>query len=1463
MKNMSKKIVAILLTMCIILSGMVTAFATTNASDPAYKMLFDKDEIFRTTSISTSQAVTFSFDYYLADGGIHVDDTAVSGYTTALKAGAVSSFSLTVPSSSTAHSFRLTAKTATAELYIWNVKITKSDSTEITFENRTDRTNCEFTEITYADIPEMIEKNYVLLVDTTSKADDGVDNKSFWFNNLGMLSYGDLPNGEYTVQFDVCPIKLAESGSKFHFRTGNGSGASSDAGFWKPELTVGEWTTTSSTFTVTDDTTTGNHILFVYGGFKGYVDNLVILDSEGNEVAGTYTDMGGLSVPSDYADYLTFDYFVVENEPEVELSDDYAIYQDSSAATTNYDTYFHCYDYSTYNDAAKEVPVGEYTVTMDVYTTSIGDLVYKPITGSWGNADTQKTWTPTSEDLNKWVTVTYTGTTTDIAKLHTIIYCAGFAGYVDNITVTAGSTQLYQLSFAESDLGKKGHDSNETGYVVALPKNIADAKPTEEPAPTGDYVVLLDNSANDGFGQFYLHELGMPYDNTYPIGDYTVKFDYYPLVNGSSKNIVAHLTATGWSGDAFPGTNGQKWVEVTEKLGEWQTISFDITTIAEGQFPWFYIGAGMKGYFDNYQIIDKATGETVLDFSPRLADVGKTSKDTATVVEFVEPDCVVLLDNSANDGFGQFYLHELGMPHDKTYPIGDYTVKFDYYPIVNGSSKNIVAHLTATGWSGDAFPGTNGQKWVEVTEKLGEWQTISFDITTIAEGQFPWFYIGAGMKGYFDNYQIIDKATGETVLDFSPKASDLGKISKDISTVVIFEEVHFHTPGEMVVENTVAADCVTNGSHDEVVYCTVCDAEISRNTVTDTAPGHQFTTVPEQPSTDCLTHGVAEHKHCSVCGYDYATGASSTEPFENALTAEDLQLPVADHTELKDNGETVYAMTESGHAKVCAVCDEEFDFNGHTGDFVPNGASGHTGECTVCGLELSAESGHNFNGDNVCDECDWTCTSHNFVDGDVINAGDCTTDKVVATYCTICGIAGENNVTTAPGHTPGTAVRENEVETSCKAPGSYDEVVYCTVETCKAELSRVNKPIDQLPHTPGTPVRENEVGASCTAPGSYDEVVYCTVETCKAELSRENKTIDQLAHTPGTPVRENEVGASCTAPGSYDEVVYCTVENCKAELSRVNKPIDQLPHTPGSSWEENRVNDCINGNSYEIVTNCGVCFEEISRVEHTDEATGHDIYDYDEVSATCSWEGWNAHSQCLICGKHFEFGTTDKFSEDYISEEEVYTDVVADAHSWVEVESIAPDYENEGKIGYKYCEYCDKFVYGDKELDLEIDYDALHEEIDPLLNDAYDALWEEFTAENPEPDENASDEEWNEYYAAFEELWMPVHDSIYMPAYIEALEAAAAAEGVEFEVAVLEKEDDNKDDSDADADNKQDGDTTDSTDDKTDNGSEDKVDGDKSETSPITGEKFAVVVAALTAVIAAGFVLVFKAKKVY
>ncbi len=49
-----------------------------------------------------------------------------------------------------------------------------------------------------------------------------------------------------------------------------------------------------------------------------------------------------------------------------------------------------------------------------------------------------------------------------------------------------------------------------------------------------------------------------------------------------------------------------------------------------------------------------------------------------------------------------------------------------------------------------------------------------------------------------------------------------------------------HTPGELVRENEQAPTCTEEGHYDQVVYCAVCKAELSRATKTEPALGHDY-----------------------------------------------------------------------------------------------------------------------------------------------------------------------------------------------------------------------------------------------------------------------------------------------------------------------------------------------------------------------------------------------------------------------------------------------------------------------------------------------------------------------------------------------------------------------------------------------------------------------------------------------
>lgn len=85
---------------------------------------------------------------------------------------------------------------------------------------------------------------------------------------------------------------------------------------------------------------------------------------------------------------------------------------------------------------------------------------------------------------------------------------------------------------------------------------------------------------------------------------------------------------------------------------------------------------------------------------------------------------------------------------------------------------------------------------------------------------------------------------------------------------------------------------------------------------------------------------------------------------------------------------------------------------------------------------------------------------HNYEEK-VIEAS-CTEDGYTIHTCSRCEDSYKDEIVHAKGHTPGVAVKENEIDATCTEDGSYDELVYC--KNCKEELSRKTIVIEASGH---------------------------------------------------------------------------------------------------------------------------------------------------------------------------------------------------------------------------------------------------------------------------------------------------------------------------------------------------------------------------------------------------------------
>ena len=238
-------------------------------------------------------------------------------------------------------------------------------------------------------------------------------------------------------------------------------------------------------------------------------------------------------------------------------------------------------------------------------------------------------------------------------------------------------------------------------------------------------------------------------------------------------------------------------------------------------------------------------------------------------------------------------------------------------------------------------------------------------------------------------------------------------------------------------------------------------------------------------------------------------------------------------------------------------------------------------------------------------------------------------------------------------HTPGEATQENVVPATCKAAGSYDEVIKCS--DCGEEMSRTAKTIDKLAHTEET---IPAVEATCTTVG-YTAGVKCSV--CDEVLTAPQET-PLAAHTPGAAVEEGRVESTCEEAGYYYSVVKCSV--CDAEISRTKMDLDLAAHEYGDWYETLAPTEETEGEERRDCKNCD--HYETNKLPVT---THTHAYESIVTAPTCTTDGYTTHT--CKCGH-------------------TYTDsvVTATGHDYAEKVLSAPTCEEVGVTSYT-CNNCE------------------------------------------------------------------------------------------------------------------------------------------------------------------------------
>ena len=153
--------------------------------------------------------------------------------------------------------------------------------------------------------------------------------------------------------------------------------------------------------------------------------------------------------------------------------------------------------------------------------------------------------------------------------------------------------------------------------------------------------------------------------------------------------------------------------------------------------------------------------------------------------------------------------------------------------------------------------------------------------------------------------------------------------------------------------------------------------------------------------------------------------------------------------------------------------------------------------CLDCKVELSRiDKTGNTNPNNHVAE--------SYTQEENVVAGTCTSEKIwdVVTYCSDCNnvIATEHKTGEKdPANHSGVTELRNNKEATCGEAGYTGDLYWSCCDVLEAEGTEIPMLSE---HTPGEAVKENEIPATETSDGEYDSVVYCSV--CGTELSREH-----------------------------------------------------------------------------------------------------------------------------------------------------------------------------------------------------------------------------------------------------------------------------------------------------------------------------------------------------------------------
>ena len=490
-----------------------------------------------------------------------------------------------------------------------------------------------------------------------------------------------------------------------------------------------------------------------------------------------------------------------------------------------------------------------------------------------------------------------------------------------------------------------------------------------------------------------------------------------------------------------------------------------------------------------------------------------------------------------------------------------------------------------------------------------------------------------------------------------------------------------HTDGETVVENEVAADCENDGSYDNVVYCSICEAEISRETITVGALGHLYTNdcdttcnregctetrepthtpadvvVENEVAADCENDGSYDNVvYCSVCGVETSRQTITVDALGHAMGAWEVTTAAT----CTEDGEKVQKCTRENCTHSVT---ETLTKLGH--NLVDVDAKGAT--CT--------EDGYTAHKD--CSRCDYTegkttiPASHDLVDVEAKEA-TCTEDGYTAHKdCSRCDYTEEKETLPALGHdySYGTCDRDG-----CDATFVHEAnaTISFADTTHRVSLSTSAQVWAQS----GLTVTNNKASSGTNVADYSNPARFYKSSTVTIEFPGMTQIVINATsgYVEGWKNVTSE-GAEVTVSGTTVTIVFAN-------------PVDSITLTMSAQSRANSITVTAAGekceHEWDAEATCTTAQRCIVCGTVKEAAKGHTEVVDEAVDATCTETGLTEGKHCSVCNE-------------IIVAQEV---VDALGHTTVVDEAVAPKCEDAGLTEGSHCSVCNEVFVAQEEVE--------------------------------------------------------------------------------------------------------------------------------------------------------------------